>query len=489
VASTYTKDNAEIQSPPLHFVGASNTAGFGASVSFENRVVDHLKKTLNAAQLQQLPKTTIAIDYFFPTHFFELRTAKPKEIAQQVEQLLTKWRSQSELVLVAELPTREVFKEYLARLRLPAVFDHPIAFIVKALEENEVLHRNTRLVNTKLREMAERDKRIQILDFSVIAEALLAGRWKGKVVPTESEIFVDQLHFNDLGQTFVFNLWLKQPLEAFSDRTTIPEMNYRKLSAEEASTLNFNQSGSKEDFQASKNGRYWFQFANGADSFSLKNAELVIPGSLLNESKDSTLTLENFDQIQFLVNKIADPHSKNDVIQLSGIGLLVLQLREKGFFGYLQNEGGIQTLTLDLAKALSYTKISLRETQPNVFKGLGYDHWFSALFDYKRWIPTMTYRWRNFLGFVPASNYRLTFEKKAPSHPSESSIQLSGLWEIYPMLKDSNSIQNTERIRLGYIPAPWDSILQEQSSQVPHLRYRFDLEIPKSSTAAQNRQP
>jgi len=60
--------------PDIKFVGASNTAGYGASMPLGTRLEHHLIQNSSAAQIEKINQANILVsfDIFYPTRFVKL---------------------------------------------------------------------------------------------------------------------------------------------------------------------------------------------------------------------------------------------------------------------------------------------------------------------------------------------------------------------------------------------------------------------------------
>lgn len=400
--------------------GASNTAGVRSGLDIVNRIQYHLERTVKNPKLQkqlQSQKVIIAFDYFFPSNFVELDNPS-LDHRELVLKKLNEWLAKNDRVLVGLLPVWEDLSKEDIYYALNEEVTQGYTNILNYLDE-PIRKSAVRVVNQTIREFASKNSKIKIVPMAQLVHESLENYREyisNMYMSTEINAYVafdmDRLHLNDAGQALLLNklifpLLNKQIPPIMS--ANVPESDVRLMLAR---TLL-----KPADLIAGKDGGYWAQLSDKSD-FSKKN---VI------RNKENSPEFKLFADLAGSLESYAQ--------------------QKDGFPIFIRSNSQGKTLSLELSKALFYTRVDLRQTGVNKFEGWGYDFWMSQ-------------------GFAKTNYHFVAYTTKDP-------LKYKLQWTIFPTLPN----QETPLARIGLLPESVSSYLKENASQLPSITYEIEVQI------------
>ncbi len=427
----------------LHQDGASISAGTGASLPMQMRIRHHLQKNgVDLQTLMQGKSFVLMPDYFFPTRFTALDSQSKEELEANFRQAVFNQLSRHQYVLVGLLPESNWYTD---STWAGLSSDHPVKFVTNFLESSETRKENVRYLNSLIQRLPDENSAFIVLDPKPFLDSLIArGDQAISFVP-------DRVHPNDKGQILFYNdvilpglnkipaLYQRIPRMpdrgAYSDGVkTLSQLPYVGFLAsdfvEEAIS---SQVLSSNDFENLKEGLYWANYQTGYVAELKDESALITTGTLDNYSE----SIAELEGIHGVVSSLA--------------GLI-----PKGFTVAVNKHSDGVSLSLNLAQALFYTSIELKEVAKGagIYEAYGYDFWASSN-DSK-----VNYY------------FRVTLD---PTNPTEFDLH----WEVLPLLRDDTGIliQPDPLLRLGYIDAEFQRQLELLRSKLPRLEYDLRLKV------------
>lgn len=426
--------------------GASITAGTGASLPIQMRIRHHLQsngidieKIMNGKDLVLMP------DYFFPSNFPEIDKLSPDEMTKKVEQIVHSHLEKYDFVLIGKLPTEGAFDHG----TLASVSEnHPVRFVLTILETGEVRKANVVAINDTLDELGKLDGVI-VLDPTEFSNVLLSMGERA------SDLMPDRIHPNNNGQALLFNTMILPGLNQIGRLNgAVPPMTQRNAWQQAIERLNslpvvgrvatdFSELAIKaqvqtvSSFKVRTPGLYWLKFGEGQTDVLKDDSSLVVPNELPNQYGASIAELK----------------------AIHGAVKSLVPFMPNGFTVTIINNEEERSIALNLAQALFYTSIELKETAPgsNIFEGFGYDFWSSVDTENP---PRVNYFFRASLDETDGSKMKLN-------------------WEILPLIRDEGGqlLQEDPLLRLGYVDSETQVYLEQHRNDLPRLEFKLELKI------------
>lgn len=428
--------------------GASITGGTGASLPIQMRLRHHLQENnIDIESLMPDQSIFIMADFFFPTNYTNLSSASEQEIRDDVRSIILERLSQHQFVLAGLLPTSSDINQELLSEVSP---DHPTRFVLSFLESDEVTKRNTKAVNQTLRELAEQNPKMILLDQHEFMQNLLDH-------PEQAmSRFPDRIHPNDNGQADYINRVILPALNQIPDiKNMIPELKMRNAYQELLQKLNQlpyvgavttdfaeqamgAQAQSAQDFINRKPGLYWADMGGAEQMIGQLENSLTLPSSPLDQYRD---------------------FGEKDLVAIRDAIKGYSSILAHGFPLSLSNSSGSPSVTLQLTQAFFYTSIELKEVSPGsgVFEAYGYDFWLSVDKD-----------------MPPKVNYyfQVTLD---PENPDKFDL----LWRIFPLVRDDEGkiLQETPLMRKAYLEQKPTDFIQENADLMPFLEFQLKMTV------------
>lgn len=461
-------------------MGASNTAGMGASLSFPDRINDYL---LAVPDIQKIAirdqNIFIAFDYFFPTNFSALNDQEINHLIE-AERIIQEWSNQYDQVFIMQLPQKsdevsERTRKYLDNANKM----NPYKNILDVLSDPQISSR-VKSLNKLIKEKAQSNGRIHAVDFSGIYQNIhdysyarrnRASRRKAPKAPAPKHLFKDPLHLNDLGQAVFFNSIILPELNN-TFQAELPPMSVAKLSEEKVRKIIKGKLCDSETFMNQDECQYWVMLKDPSQ-YKLKNAKFFLPASYNQNRKAQTFSANRQRQIWGAIEEIDSDFKRKSALDVMAIAEIIDgngENAEKGLMIKVLNNR--EKVYLDLSKVLFFTTFPIfLDAESGNYSNWGYDHWLSYKYLYTRWSYSGMYSEQSLIGRMkspaPGTNYKIDvqFDK------SEKSLHLK--WRIYPTVKD----QADEQSRLEYISEPHLSEIKANQDNYPYIEYELDFRL------------
>jgi hypothetical protein len=464
----------------IEMMGASNTAGMGASLSFPDRVNEYLK-TVPAQEKSALQNksTFIAFDYFFPTNFSAINDSNQDHLAA-AQEIIQKWEEKYDHVIIMKLPSdQDEMSERIQKYIESAGQMNPYKNIIKVLSEDQIASR-VQSLNRLIDKMAKDSQKIHSVGFSGIYKYIdrysysrrnRAARRKRPRVINPSSLFADPLHLNDLGQAVFFNSIILPKLNGIF-ASKLPPMKVATFSEEKVREIIRSKLCDSDTFMQQDGCQYWVVLKDPSQ-YKLKNAKLHIPASYMQDNKSVSLSADKKRRIWNTIDDIETDFARKSTLDVMAIAEIVDgngESAEKGLMIKVLNNR--EKVYLDLSKVLFFTTFPIfREQGSDTYSNWGYDHWLSYKYLYTRWSYSGMYTDQSMIGRLkspaPGTNYKIEvdFDRAAK--------ELKLKWRIYPTVKN----QPDEQSRLEYIPEPHLSEVTENQEEYPYVEYELDFKL------------
>ncbi|MCR9206264.1 MAG: hypothetical protein NXH75_16910 [Halobacteriovoraceae bacterium] len=465
---------------PFEMMGASNTVGMGASLSFEDRISLHLERNqINFSDKSLGAKYFLSFDYFFPTNFSALNS-KDDQFLVDAEKLIREWSNSYEHVFLVGVPHYSDEMPSLVRRYIKASRkNHPLRTVLDATGTEEMGPRVERL-NELLHSLEKKLPNVHLSSFKPFyhyVERYLRVRRKQarhgkKLFHSPGYFFKDPLHINDKGQAFMFNELFLPSINKTLE-TSIPPMVVADLPENQVKGFLKKKLCAIENFMELDKCHYWIRLSDKSQ-YKLKNVKVHIPARFTEENTSLKLKASQSERLWEIIDLLDDQERRDALLNILAISELIDEngeTAEAGLMINLVNEK--QKLYLDLSKVLFFTTFPTfrNEENSNTFVNWGYDHWLSYKYLYNGFQYSGGYSDKTMMQRMsapaPGTNYRI----KVTVDKEKRTVLLN--WRLYATIPD----QTDEQSRLEYIPEPHNSILRKNPDDYPYLEYNLSFEL------------
>jgi len=465
-------------------MGASNTVGMGASLSFEDRIKLYLEEnSIDAPMPIGKRKVFVSFDYFFPTNFSELNDLS-KDHLSIANEVVRGWAKDYDEVFVMRLPHYSDAMSDRVRKNFNKVPDHaPIKNILEALGTSEISNRVVNL-NNLLEEVGEELPNVHVISFEPFYQHIhdylsnrrkqaRHGRRAGRAYYHNPKVyFKDPLHINDLGQAKFFNILFREPLNK-QLKINLPAMKEAALSEEVVRSYIRKKLCSKDTFMEVDKCHYWVGLSDKSQ-FSLKKAKLHLPASLAGNNQKQIVNASKESKIWDLINEIDDDAQREATLNIMAIAEIIDKNAKGADSGLMINLVNQKSkLYLDLSKVLFFTTFPTFKIEDgsDQYVNWGYDHWLSYKYFYNSLQYSGMYTQKNqferMAAPAPGTNYKISV------NVDKSTGRLSLNWRIYATIPG----QKNEQSRLEYIPEPHYTNLTADPEAFPYVEYKLEFEL------------
>lgn len=467
-------DQINIAGSNLSMLGASNTTGFGTSLSFDLRIRNHWenlsKSNFDLVKELEDKSILIALDYFYPSNFPELNN-ETVDHAAKVESIIQDWSHEYDIVIVVSLPSLDEINQvdgladYLKKSEAKQ-----LKSIVETLS-SEKTKLAVNKVNSKIYEMDQNHSSV----FSVSATELFqlfyedSKKWPWQRSIKPSRLFLDDLHFNDKGQAVVYNEFLLPKIgEALNidvSKAKMPVANVHKRTVKDLITKIVCNA---DHFNLSEKCSYWIA-PESDNAFKSQNAKIHLPSSYSMSGTEMTRIASQKNIMLKEMESISDLEKKRRVAELMGISELIHKNGSQE--GFLLKVAHGEKLILDLTKVLFYSLFPVYLDSDNQsFENWGYDHWLSYRYLYTGDFSLESRIVRAASMSSPGTNYYIRLEQD-DKNPKKFIMT----WRIYATIEG----QKDEETRLDFIPSEYKDHLIQHQTEYPYIEYQIPLVVKK----------